>query len=171
MKPALLTLLLLATACAGTRPDPVDSATPLTPATREYLLDPGSLAVLGYDVVSYFPEGGGAPVPGSREHAVDRDGVVYLFASAANRARFLADPGRYQPAYGGWCAHAMADGGRKVVIDPTNYLLTRERLFLFYKSFWADAVPNWNEDPERYEVEADDWWRKVAGEEPRKPLG
>jgi YHS domain-containing protein len=166
-----LCALALLPACTSVRPAAVKAATALTPATREYLLDPGSLAVLGTDVVSYFPEGGGEPLPGRAELSVDQGGVVYLFANAANRQRFLAAPERYMPAYGGWCAHAMADGGRKVIINPTNYLLTRGRLFLFYKTIWADALPNWNKDPERYEVDADRWWREISGEAPRKPQG
>lgn len=167
----LLLLSLLPLGCRAARPAPVSATGDLTSATGEYLLDPGRLAVLGYDVVSYFPEGGSHPVPGDPSLRAELDGVVYTFSTPEHRATFLASPGRFQPAYGGWCAHAMADGGRKVIIHPENYLLTRGRLFLFYKTFWADAIPNWNKDPERYEVEADDWWRKIAGEEPRKPMG
>ncbi len=172
MKLALIApLAALLTACAGPKFAPAVASSALSPATREYLLDPGRLAVLGYDVVSYFPEGGAKPVPGKPELRAELDGVVYYFATPEHRALFQADPARFRPAFGGWCAHAMADGGRKVIINPTNYLLTRGRLFLFYKTFWADAVPNWNKDPERYEPEADEWWRKISGEAPRKPLG
>jgi len=166
---ALLALSLAA--CSSAKPAPAAATTPLTPATQEYLLDPGRLAVLGYDVVSYYPEGGAKPVPGKPELRAELDGVVYYFATPAHRELFLSDPGRFRPTYGGWCAHAMADGGRKVIINPTNYLLTRGRLFLFYKTFWADAVPNWNRNPGQYELDADEWWQRIAGEEPRRPQG
>lgn len=172
MKPLSASLLsLVFAACASHEPAPATATTALTKATQEYLLDPGRIAVLGYDVVSYFPEGGARPVPGKPELRAELDGVVYHFATPEHRALFEADPGRFQPAYGGWCAHAMADGGRKVIINPTRYLLTRGRLFLFYKTFWADALPNWNKNPGQYELDADEWWQKIAGEEPRKPLG
>ncbi|NOT31259.1 MAG: YHS domain protein [Planctomycetes bacterium] len=169
--PLLAALVALASACAASKPAPAVAETALTPATQEYLLDPGRLAVLGYDVVSYFPEGGSKPVPGKPALRAELDGVVYYFATPEHRALFVADPGRFRPTYGGWCAHAMADGGRKVIINPENYLLTRGRLLLFYKTFWADAIPNWNKDPAQYELDADAWWQKIASETPRKPLG
>jgi hypothetical protein len=42
-------------------------------------------------------------------------GVTYRFASAANRAAFLAEPGTYLPQYGGYCAYGMARGYKAVV--------------------------------------------------------
>ena len=59
----------------------------------------------GYSPVSYF-EGG--PRYGSPEFAAEHDGVTSLLRSAQERKIFLADPDRYAPAYGGWCAFGKA---------------------------------------------------------------
>ena len=59
----------------------------------------GRVAIHGYDPVAYFVEGG--PRKGRTELAVEHNGVRWLFSSAANRARFEADPERYLRAYGG----------------------------------------------------------------------
>src|SRR3954470_18044762 len=79
------------------------------------------LALQGYDPVSYF--GTPRPSKGSDQITAERDGVVYRFSSSDNRDRFLADPGKYLPQYGGWCATAMAQG-KKVEVDPRNYRVT-----------------------------------------------
>lgn len=85
-------------------------------------LGKGGLALQGYDPVAYFPEGGGEPKPGKAGLTVTRHGVTYRFASEAHRELFLENPARYEPAFGGWCAYAMAEGD-KVEIDPTSFLI------------------------------------------------
>jgi YHS domain-containing protein len=139
-------------------------------ALAHYHVDDAGLAVQGYDVVSYYDVGGGRPVPGRAEHALELDGITYRFASAKNRELFRANPGRYAPTYGGWCAHAMADGGRKVTIDPENYTLESGRLFLFFKAWYADARANWLRDgPAELTPKADANWKQLTGEDPRRP--
>jgi YHS domain-containing protein len=140
----------------------------LAGARAHYLVDEDGLAGQGYDVVAYHPEGGGKAREGREDLAVDVEGVTYWFATPENRELFRANPARYEPTYGGWCAHAMADGGRKVTIDPENYLLTDGRLFLFFKSFYADALKNWyRDDPAQQTPKADAWWKTITGEDAR----
>ena len=61
---------------------------------------PDGIAVGGYDVLSYRSDGG--PRQGDPEFAADHEGKSYVFVSADNRDRFLADPARYVPAYNGF---------------------------------------------------------------------
>jgi hypothetical protein len=89
--------------------------------------------------------------------------VQYRFATEAARERFRADPERHLPAYGGWCATAMAKG-EKVEIDPTNFKVTNGRLFLFFKAFYANALKDWNKDEPGLTSRADAAWRRLAGE-------
>jgi len=67
-----------------------------------------NLAVEGHDPVAYFTAG--APVKGSKDFTIVHEGAEFRFSSAANLAAFKADPGKYAPQYGGYCAWAMADG-------------------------------------------------------------
>ena len=129
--------------------------------TKHYNLGSGRLALKGYDPVSYF--GTPRPSKGSKDITADHDGVVYRFASAANRDRFLADPARYEPAYGGWCATAMAEG-KKVEVNPRNYRVTGGRLFLFYKDPIHDAQDDWKKDEAGLRAKADAAWAKISGE-------
>ena len=60
-----------------------------------------NLAVGGYDVVSYFA---GTPTEGVTAFPATYKGARFLFASEANRAKFLANPAAYAPQFGGYCA-------------------------------------------------------------------
>jgi len=125
----------------------------------QYNLPEDRLAIKGYDPVAYFD--GGKPEMGKAELVSKYGGVTYRFASAQRRQQFAASPDKYVPAYGGWCATAMAEG-RKVEVDPTNFKVTGGRLFLFYKGWLGNAVNDWNKDEKKLTVSADQQWRKIA---------
>ena len=99
---------------------------------------PEGLAIQGYDPVAYFREGG--PRKGLPQHAVRQDGATWHFASAENRALFAADPERYKPAYGGFCAYGTARG-YLVKIDPEAWSIVDGRLYLNHdpgvRATWA----------------------------------
>ena len=85
------------------------------------------LALHGFDPVAYFTVG--RPVAGSAEHAVVHHGATYYFASDENREVFEADPGRYTPAYGGFCAYGVSVG-KKFDGDPRFWKIQSGRLYL-----------------------------------------
>lgn len=179
---AAIALTGLSAAVLGQAPAPTP-ATPAPHATADdgidptvkrdlthYNLDKSGLAIQGFDPVSYYPEGGDKPAPGRRDLVYTYRGVTYRFATQANMAAFKKDPRKYEPAHGGWCSSAMADSGRKVEIDPKAFKLTNGRLFLFYTNLITDARSFWNKDELKNTRDADANWKKLAGEEPRKPM-
>lgn len=129
-------------------------------AVGEYNLDKNKLALQGYDAVSYF---NGGPVEGAKEFATKYAGATYYFVDAKDRDAFLAAPDKYLPAYGGWCATAMALN-KKVEISPENYKITNGRLFLFYKNFLSNAIADWNADEPKSTAAADTYWHGLSGE-------
>ena len=103
----------------------------------EIYLDQGGLfgngwdyAVGGFDVVSYFnlSETDG-PVEGKNEIATQYKGVSWRFSTQDNLERFMAEPDRYRPQYGGYCAWAMA---RKKLAkgDPEVWYVYGGKLYL-----------------------------------------
>src|SRR6476619_6773979 len=60
------------------------------------------LAIKGYDPVAYFTDG--KPTRGLPEFEFQWDGHRYHFASAEHRDLFKADPERYAPQFGNYCA-------------------------------------------------------------------
>ena len=84
-------------------------------------------AVHGYDVVAYFTIG--QPTKGSDAFQATYDGATYRFASAEHRDIFTADPAKYAPQYGGYCAFGTAMG-RKFDGDPYAWKVVDDRLYL-----------------------------------------
>ncbi len=122
------------------------------------------LAVSGYDPVSYFPEGGGKPTKGDKAFELTQGGVTYRFVNEKNRAAFKADPAKYEPAYGGWCAWAVRDG-EQVEVDPKSFIVQDNRLFLFYDGFFGDTRSKWKKlKHAEEEAKADAQWKKISGE-------
>ena len=134
----------------------------------EYNLATDKLAVQGYDVVSYFPEGGEAPVLGQKTFEIDHEGIIYRFVNSENMNVFLSNPNKYEPTYGGWCGTAMAFG-QKVSIDPLKYVVNGNRLTLFANyGDGTDASIAWKKRPKSYEKRADARWKRISGEQARK---
>ncbi len=119
----------------------------------------GALALKGHDPVAYFESA--KAEPGKPELTSAYRGAKYRFATPEHRLQFATDPQKFAPAYGGWCATAMAEG-RKVEIDPTNFKVTNGRLFLFYKGWLGNALTDWNKDEAKLTGQADEHWRRLS---------
>jgi len=88
----------------------------------------GDNAVVGgYDVVAYHTVG--APTQGSAKFSAEYQGATWHFASKENLTMFEADPAKYAPAYGGWCA-AGASKGKKVPTKPDLFAVVDGQLYL-----------------------------------------
>jgi len=101
------------------------------------------LAIKGYDPVAYVTEG--KAVKGSKEYEVEWKDAKWRFASAENRDRFTASPDDFAPAYGGYCAWAVAQGSTAGV-DPENaWKLVDGKLYLNYnvkiQNKWEQDIP------------------------------
>lgn len=115
------------------------------------------IALRGYDIVSYFD---GKAVPGSDAFQATHRGATWRFSSAAHRDRFIKEPDRYMPEYGGYCSVGMAHGGA-VPTDPQAFTLYKGKLYLnsnklsratwSYARDWmiSRADPNWTRWLER----------------------
>ncbi|MEM6623316.1 MAG: YHS domain-containing (seleno)protein [Pseudomonadota bacterium] len=84
-------------------------------------------ALKGYDAVAYHLER--RPVKGSKDFALEWKDAVWLFSSAENRDLFQADPDRWAPQYGGYCAWGIAKD-RVVGINPTIFRIFDDKLYL-----------------------------------------
>ncbi len=133
------------------------------PALDKLNLGRRSLAIEGFDPVSFFPEGGGRPRRGREAWTLEYRGVTYRFESEENRGRFLTTPVRYEPAYGGWCAWAMADG-ELAPVDPKSFVIQDGELLLFYDGLFADTRKKWRRgDVAKLKLRADAAWREHYG--------
>ena len=116
--------------------------------------------ISGYDPVSYFTEG--TPQRGSGYHVADYQGVTYAFASEENKEMFEANPEKYAPAYGGWCAYGVAVG-KKFVADPEVWTIVKGKL---YVNLDRDIQAKWNEDIPGHIKTANANWVEIQGKAP-----
>lgn len=142
MTPTRLTLMAFAAAAALGLGLSAGS-TPALAGQPAVLTAPFSkLALEGYDPVAYFTEN--APRKGDPKLTVVHEGAEYRFATAANLARFKANPAAYLPQYGGYCAWAVSRG-YTAKGDPTAWKLVGGKLYLNYdakvQQRWAADIP------------------------------
>ncbi|MGD1924778.1 MAG: YHS domain-containing (seleno)protein [Paracoccaceae bacterium] len=112
-------------------------------------------AIDGTDPVAYFTEG--RPVEGSSDFTHEWNGAVWRFSSAENRDLFIADPAKYAPQYGGYCAWAVSQG-YTASTDPDAWKIVDGKLYLNYNK---DVQSTWEEDIPGHIASGDANWPKV----------
>jgi YHS domain-containing protein len=115
-------------------------------------LDKSGVAIQGYDPVAFFTDN--KPVMGKAEFLAKHNGATYLFASKEHRDAFKADPAKYEPAFGGYCAYGVSRG-KLVEIDVDAFQIVDGRLLLQY----SKGVRNdFNKDAKGNLAKADGNW-------------
>lgn len=118
--------------------------------------DDRDIAIGGYDPVAYHTLA--TPTPGDPEIRHSWHDAVWQFASVEHRDLFIADPERYAPRFGGFCAGAMAFG-RVGSIDPETFVIIDGELFLGGR----DEVPGLlSSEPAKHITSAADNWRTLG---------
>ena len=113
-------------------------------------------AIRGYDPVAYHEDG--KAVKGDKAITLTWNGAEWHFATTEHRDAFKAEPERYAPRYGGYCAYGTANG-YKVSTDPHAFAIVDGTLYLNYN---AAVQTTWNGDRTTYIGTADRNWQKLA---------
>jgi len=125
---------------------------------KDYYTKKG-FAVEGYDVVSYFE---GTPTKGNKKITTEYDSVTFSFSTKEHLEQFKANPEKYVPQYGGYCAYAVAVKGKKVSIDPETYEIRDNKLYLFYNAWGTNTLELWTkEGAAKLQADADKKWEKI----------
>ena len=131
------------------------------------IYETNGVAIGGYDLVSYFEQS--EAKLGNIAVTSTHDGLVYQFSNTENKNLFDVDPQKYLPAYGGWCAYAVAENSTKMQPDPTMWQIQDGKLLLFYDDWMTSLTGSlreeWNTDQEDYKNKADDNWVSVKEQE------
>ena len=117
-------------------------------------------AVQGYDVVSYQTDK--RPIRGNGHFVATHDGATYLFASQENLETFKANPGRYAPAYNGYCAFGVSVG-KKFIADPEVFRVVDNKLYL---NLDATIQDDWLKDVPGRIKSADANWKDIEDKNP-----
>jgi YHS domain-containing protein len=114
------------------------------------------LAMHGYDPVAYFTVG--RPTQGSDSLVYVHDGAAYRFVSQQNLDAFKANPARYVPAYGGFCAYGVALG-KKFDGDPDLWKIVDGKLYL---NLNEEIQSKWSQDIAGNIRKANSQWQSIA---------
>lgn len=101
------------------------------------------IALEGFDAVSYFSDSG--PTQGGVEFSYDFADAQWQFSTAENRDLFAADPEKYAPEFGGFCAFA-ASKGFTAHPAPEAWHVENGRLYVFadenVRDEWVAGLPD-----------------------------
>ena len=106
-------------------------------------------AIYGYDTVAYWTEN--KAVKGNKKITTEWRGAEWHFSSEQNRDLFVANPEKYAPQYGGYCAYAMSDG-RLVGVDEDAFTIVDDKLYLNYSK---SVMKEWRSNQAQFISEAD----------------
>jgi hypothetical protein len=118
------------------------------------------VAIQGYDVVAYFTDG--KATKGSSDISLPFDDSRWQFASAAHKEMFAADPDRYMPQYGGWCAGGMALGV-SAPANPENWVIVDGKLYIV--SGTKADLEQWKAHAAENIAAANQNWEKAVGQQ------
>ncbi len=99
------------------------------------------VALAGYDTVAYFTMN--KAVKGKSDFQASYLGKTWHFANAEHKKLFEANPEKYAPQYGGYCAWGIAEKDDFFPSDPTVFAIHGGKLYLNYNS---SVSKNWNKN-------------------------
>lgn len=119
------------------------------------------LGLKGHDPVAYFTDG--KHLRGDVNIKMDHEGVTYRFTNEEHKKMFAANPNRFAPQYGGFCANGIVYGipwGG----DPDTWRIVNDRLFIFGGE---ESKRYWSMEEKRNLDLGDQYWRdEVKGSTP-----
>jgi YHS domain-containing protein len=119
-------------------------------------VDANGVILDGYDPVAFFTEN--KPVKGDAAYQYKYEDAIYYFNSKEHQELFKADPEKYKPQFGAWCAYAVSLG-RVAPIDVNTFSIVNGRLFIQHNQ---RAVNGWNKDVLGNIEKADKYWPDVS---------
>jgi YHS domain-containing protein len=119
-------------------------------------LNGNPLGMHGVDPVSMFD--GSAPSQGDAVYTSTHDGVDYYFASVEAQQAFEAEPLKYLPQFGGFCAFGIFVG-KKLDGDVRYADIVEGKLYLFVN---AAILAKYREDPQAVIAGANEKWPLIV---------
>ncbi len=115
-------------------------------------------AIKGYDPVAYFKEG--KAVKGHETYTYKWKDADWHFSTVENMEAFKADPEKYAPQFGGYCAYGVSKGAL-YKIEPEAWKIVEGKLYLNYSK---GIQEKWEENQAEFIKKAEANWPKVIEE-------
>ncbi len=128
MKTSILFLLLAAAFCVNAQDKKANN------------IDNSNIALQGFSPVSYLDLG--IAQRGLKQFKSEHEKVIYYFTSEDQKRKFDANPAKYLPQYGGYCAFGVY-AGAKFRPDPNKFIVEDGKYFLYLYNLELDAQQLW----------------------------
>jgi YHS domain-containing protein len=128
-------------------------------AQKSAVFSSSSKAIRGYDPVAYFTEN--KAVKGSSELVYNWMNANWYFSTQQNLDMFKADPDKFAPQYGGYCAYGCSEG-HKAPTDPEAFTIVNGKLYLNYN---LNVRKIWRQDTDKKIELADMQWPTIKEKE------
>jgi len=119
-----------------------ESSSPVQPLSSPVQANEEGVAIDGFDPVAYFDES--KAVKGVSIHSCEYLNRTWHFSSEENRDKFLADPEKFTPQYGGYCAHSLSNN-KIIESDPESFAIRDDKLYLYVNDRLAEKDINRSE--------------------------
>ena len=130
-------------------------------STASINLDTQGIALHGYDPVAYFKVK--KPTLGLANLTHTFDGGIYRFSNLSNLEKFKANPVKYAPQFGGFCAMGVVLE-KKLDGDPQAWRVVDEKLYLNVNK---DIQKKWLEDLPGNISKAGKTWPEIKNKAPK----
>jgi YHS domain-containing protein len=111
-----------------------------------------NVALSGYDPVAFFTDS--KPVNGSPSISSEYQGATYFFANEDHKNLFAANPEKYAPQCGGFCAFGVSVGAL-FPVDISTWQIRNGKLYL---NLNQDILKKFNADFDANVAKADKNW-------------
>jgi YHS domain-containing protein len=112
-------------------------------------------AIGGYDPVAFFTES--KPVKGAESISITWKNAKWLFSTQKHADMFKANPEKYAPQYGGYCAYGCSRG-YKAKTEADAFTISDGKLYFNYN---IKTRAEWLKDTKAYIEKADAEWEKI----------
>ena len=106
----------------------------------QYNIDDSKIALQGFSPVSYLDMG--IAQRGLKQYKSTYNDVSFYFTSAEQKTKFDANPKKYLPQYGGYCAFGVTVGA-KFRTDPNKFIVKNGKYYLYLYDVEVDAQQLW----------------------------
>lgn len=121
-------------------------------AQRSAVFVDNGKAIRGYDPVAFFTEG--KALMGKDSFSYQWQSATWTFNKKENRELFIAEPEKYAPQFGGYCAYGMAEA-HKAPTKTNTWTIVDGKLYFNYNKQVQQA---WMKDQASLIQEANKHW-------------
>lgn len=129
-------------------------------AQHSEIFAPDGKAINGYDAVAFFKER--KPVQGVDSLVYKYKEADWLFASRANLEAFKAEPEKFVPQYGGYCAYGTSEG-HKAPTQAETWTILDDKLYFNYN---MKVKNSWSKNQKERIDKADVQWPLIKNSKP-----